>query len=120
MSFVCEKHREETGEQQPGICPSCLRERLAQLNADRTTTGGLGLGLGLGPGSVWSDLSPRVSCHVRHGSDVTGSGPIVVEEALRKSSSMSTGGERGDENRRKKKKGFWSKLTKMTWQKMIR
>uniref|UniRef100_A0A7N0VJR9 Uncharacterized protein n=1 Tax=Kalanchoe fedtschenkoi TaxID=63787 RepID=A0A7N0VJR9_KALFE len=111
LENACERHRGEAG--QPGICPSCLREKLAQLTADRSRAVGIGIG-------ICSDSSPRTSCHLRHGSDVERSAPDLagaVGEALRKSNSMTMASGEGERRlQKKKKKGFWSRLTKLTWQ----
>ncbi|KAF8377332.1 hypothetical protein HHK36_030709 [Tetracentron sinense] len=98
----CKKHLEN--KQSPGVCSSCLIERLSQLSNSNS----------ISPfASSSSPYSSAFSSPIRHrrmASETTGSISFVISDknGLIKSRSMAfVPGIRGGE---KKKGGFWSKL----------
>lgn len=115
----CKKHPDE--KQLPGVCPSCLRERLSQIQGHsinkRTYVGDSS-----SPSSVASSstfVSPVYLRHHRRLSERSGSisFTLSVSQGLKKSRSIAfVTRNRAEEfaGSLKKKGGFWSKLLKST------
>ncbi|KAK9990302.1 hypothetical protein SO802_025287 [Lithocarpus litseifolius] len=119
----CKKHPDE--KQLPGVCPSCLRERLSQIQGHslkKKTYGGVADSYSSSPSSVASFsnfVSPVYRRHHRRLSERTGSISLTVSvsQGLKKSKSIAfVTRNRAEEvaGSLKKKGGFWSKLLKST------
>ncbi|XP_016509004.1 uncharacterized protein LOC107826524 [Nicotiana tabacum] len=112
--MICKKHPNH--KQQPGVCSSCLRERLNKLSTSTTTIMPLSLALSSTSSSTFD--SPRSGGHRRITSDVVGSFSFVsiigagagAGGGLKKSRSIAFVARSGGLNGQKKKEGFWSKL----------
>ncbi|OIT19570.1 PREDICTED: uncharacterized protein LOC109221283 [Nicotiana attenuata] len=118
--IMCKKHPNH--KPQPGVCSSCLREKLNKLSTSTTTI----MPLSLASSSTCSSTfdSPRRGGHRRITSDVVGPFSFVsissvgAGGALKKSRSIAFVARSvcrsGGLNGQKKKEGFWSKLIRST------
>ncbi|XP_009787285.1 uncharacterized protein LOC107774624 [Nicotiana tabacum] len=120
--IICKKHPNH--KQQPGVCSSCLREKLNKLSTSTTTI--MPLSLSSSSTSSSNFDSPRGGGHRRITSDVVGPFSFVsiigagagAGGGLKKSRSIAfvarSGCRSGGLNGQKKKEGFWSKLIRST------
>ena len=118
----CKKHPGE--KQLPGVCPSCLRERLSQIQGhsiNKKTYGGVADSYSSSPSVASSStfVSPVYRRHHRRLSERTGSisFTVSVSQGLKKSKSVAfVTRNRAEEvaGSLKKKGGFWKKLLKST------
>ncbi|KAK4430548.1 hypothetical protein Salat_1355500 [Sesamum alatum] len=124
--FLCRKHPNQNP--QPGVCPSCLRERLSRIAANSNMNiihpaSSNSPSFSSSPVSIYdhcyssaSNSSARSGSrrgHNRVGSDITSSIHhwAVSDSGLKKSRSIAFASRRdGASVIRKKKHGFWSKL----------
>ncbi|KAG2716700.1 hypothetical protein I3843_03G141700 [Carya illinoinensis] len=119
----CKKHQNE--KQLPGVCSSCLREKLSQLNASASnmkTTGGFGYFGSSSPNSPSASssifVSPIYGRHHRRALEKTGGSisftlKVGHDYGLKKSRSVAFISRSLHEEAAssgKKKGGFWSKL----------
>ncbi|XP_041003937.1 uncharacterized protein LOC121249295 [Juglans microcarpa x Juglans regia] len=119
----CKQHQNE--KQLPGVCSSCLREKLSQLNVSasnmKTSTGGFGYFGSSSPNSSSTSssifVSPIYGRHHRRALEKTGSISLTLkvghDYGLKKSRSIAFVSRSLHEEAAgsgKKKGGFWSKL----------
>lgn len=132
--MACEKHPNR--KQQPGVCPSCLRERLSEIPgavlvssppsaASSASCTPRAADYYYSSGSSSGRVSPRG--HRRITSDVVGHFSFIFSVAgggaLKKSRSIALvakGGAGRSQGGGKKKEGFWSKLIRSTGKKTRR